>query len=89
MYVFYIVVCAFSFVWPLCCLFFDMRFMITPLVSLNSSFNKIIIVMKTLHTSAGVTPVFGGVRVTNRLIFLSCQLLIVPSVFPNVDLYNI
>jgi hypothetical protein len=29
--------CLFFFFWPLCCLFFDLRILITPLVSSNSS----------------------------------------------------
>ena len=32
-------VLLYSFFWPLCCLFFDIRILITPLVSSNSSFN--------------------------------------------------
>jgi hypothetical protein len=33
--------CLHFFFWPLCCLFFDIRILITPLVSSNSSYNYI------------------------------------------------
>ena len=39
--------CLYFFFWPLCCLFFDLRILVTPLVSSNSSSNKITTIIKT------------------------------------------
>jgi hypothetical protein len=37
----FLFVLLFFFIWPLCCLFFDLRILITPLVSSNSSRNRL------------------------------------------------
>jgi hypothetical protein len=51
-------VLVYFFFWPLCCLFFfDIRFLITPLISSNSSY------------LSGVSPDFSGVCFTQSLVF--------------------
>ena len=53
-------VLLYFFFWPLCCLFFfDIRILIAPLVSSNSS----------CHEHPSSPPVFSGVRVSRSLIF--------------------
>jgi hypothetical protein len=55
-------VLLYFFFWPLCCLFFDIRILITPLVSSNSSS-----IITTLYTQTWFTLINGPFIVARRI----------------------